>query len=159
MEDKYTVVKHIGVIDINEDTDLDASSITSTINTDLEVLLDNMVDMLQDKVYAKSTIAQMEYTATQIFAENLYEFLYMYTDYVLQIFNKMVGTDREFDYLADYLQTIISQIRTSEVDIKVDRYSIRIDADYILKLDMSRLVNEGYDISNIPTFENEDDDE
>lgn len=159
MEDKYTVVKHIGVIDINEDTDLDASSITSTINTDLEVLLDNMVDMLQDKVYAKSTIAQMEYTATQIFAENLYEFLYMYTDYILQIFNKMVGTDREFDYLVDYLQTIISQIRTSEVDIKVDRYSIRIDVDYILKLDMSRLVNEGYDISNIPTFENEDDDE
>lgn len=159
MEDKYTVVKNIGVIDINEDTDLDASSITSTINTDLEVLLDNMVDMLQDKAYAKSTIAQMEYTATQIFAENLYEFLYMYTDYVLQIYNKMVGTDRAFDYLADYLQIVISQLRESEVNINVDKYSIRINADYILKLDMSRLADEGYDLSNIPTFENEDDDE
>lgn len=159
MEDKYTVVKHIGVLDINEDPDLDASSITSTINTDLEVLLDNMVDMLQDKAYAKSTIAQMEYTATQIFAENLYEFLYMYSDYILQIFSKMVGVDKGFDYLVNYLPIIISQLRESEVNVNVDKYSIRIDADYTFKLDMSRLADEGYDLSNIPTFENEDDDE
>lgn len=46
MEDKYTVVRNIKVLDINEDPDLDASSIRSTINTDIEVLYDNMIDML-----------------------------------------------------------------------------------------------------------------
>ena len=46
MEDKYTVVRHISASDLNEDPNLDASSIRSTINTDIEVLYDNMIDML-----------------------------------------------------------------------------------------------------------------
>lgn len=160
MEDKYTVVRHISASDLNEDPNLDASSIRSTINTDIEVLYDNMIDMLQDKGFAKTTIGQLEYTATQIFAENLYEFLYEYSEYILSIFDKIVGADNGgYDYLIKYLHTIMQQVRESTVNISVDQYSINIEADYTLILDMTLLTDDGYDVSNLPVFESEDDDE
>lgn len=162
MEDKYTVVRNIKVLDINEDPDLDASSIRSTINTDIEVLYDNMIDMLQDKGFAKTTIGQLEYTATQIFAENLYDFLFAYSEYILKIFDKIVGVDNAgYDYLLKYLHTIMQQVRESTVNISVDRCSIRLEADYTLMLDMTLLTDDGYDVSNLPVFESdeEEDDE
>mgnify|MGYP000862798156 CR=1 FL=1 len=160
MEDKYTVVRNIKILDINEDPDLDASSIRSTINTDIEVLYDNMIDMLQDKGFAKTTIGQLEYTATQIFAENLYDFLYAYFEYVLNIFDKIVGVDNGgYDYLLEYLHTIMQQVRESTVNISVDRCSIRLEADYTLMLDMTLLTDGGYDVSNLPVFESDEDED
>ena len=160
MEDKYTVVRNIKVLDINEDPDLDASSIRSTINTDIEVLYDNMIDMLQDKGFAKTTIGQLEYTATQIFAENLYGFLFAYSDYVLSIFDKIVGVDNGgYDYLLKYLHTIMQQVREATVNISVDRCSIRLEADYTLMLDMTLLTDDGYDVSNLPVFESDEDED
>lgn len=160
MEDKYTVVRNIKVLDINEDPDLDASSIRSTINTDIEVLYDNMIDMLQDKGFAKITIGQLEYTATQIFAENLYDFLFAYSEYVLNIFDRIVGVDNGgYDYLLKYLHTIMQQVRESTVNISVDRCSIRLEADYTLMLDMTLLTDNGYDVSNLPVFESDEDED
>lgn len=160
MEDKYTVVRNIKVLDINEDPDLDASSIRSTINTDIEVLYDNMIDMLQDKGFAKTTISQLEYTATQIFAGNLYDFLFAYSEYVLSIFDKIVGVDNSgYDYLLKYLHTIMQQVRESTVNISVDRCSIRLEADYTLMLDMTLLTDDGYDVSNLPAFESDEDED
>ena len=160
MEDKYTVVRNIKVLDINEDPDLDASSIRSTINTDIKVLYDNMIDMLQDKGFAKTTIGQLEYTATQIFAENLYDFLYAYSEYVLNIFDKIVGVDNGgYDYLLKYLHTIMQQVRESTVNISIDRCSIRLEADYTLMLDMTLLTDDGYDVSNLPVFESGEDED
>ena len=160
MEDKYTVVRNIKVLDINEDPDLDASSIRSTINTDIEVLYDNMIDMLQDKGFAKTTIGQLEYTATQIFAENLYDLLFAYSDYILKIFDKIVGVDNGgYDYLLKYLHTIMQQVRESTVNISVDRCSIRLEADYTLMLDMTLLTDDGYDVSNLPVFESDEDED
>ena len=53
----------------------------------------------------------------------------------------------------------MQQVRESTVNVSVDRCSIRLEADYTLMLDMTLLTDDGYDVSNIPAFESDEDED
>ena len=156
--DNKMVFENISVLEIREDTGEEDVEILTNINTELESFIDILPSIVNNRKAVRGIIADMEYLASQEFANKLYSFVTEYVDYLRKLYDSW-NPDKTEIWLERYMELLGAQLRTYKPIVNVWKYDISITASYTLVLDTTLQKLEGYVVDDIPEFREEEEDD
>ena len=152
------VFENISVLEIREDTGESDNEMLTNINMELESFVDTLPSIINNRKAVRGIIADMEYLASQEFANMLYSFVLEYVDYLKKLYDSW-NPDRTEIWLERYMELLGAQLRTYKPIVNVWKYDISITASYTLVLDTTLQKLEGYVVDDIPEFREEEEDD
>lgn len=152
------VFENISVLEIREDTGESDNEMLTNINMELESFVDTLPSVVNNRKAVRGIIADMEYLASQEFANKLYSFVLEYVDYLKKLYDSW-NPDRTEIWLERYMELLGAQLRTYKPIVNVWKYDISISASYTLMLDTTLQKLEGYVVDDIPEFREEEEDD
>lgn len=152
------VFENISVLEVREDTGESDNEILTNINMELESFVDTLPSVVNNRKAVRGIIADMEYLASQEFANKLYSFVLEYVDYLKKLYDSW-NPDRTEIWLERYMELLGAQLRTYKPIVNVWKYDISITASYTLVLDTTLQKLEGYVVDDIPEFREEEEDD
>ena len=152
------VFENISVLEVREDTGESDHEILTNINMELESFIDTLPSIVNNRKAVRGIIADMEYLASQEFANKLYSFVLEYVDYIKKLYDSW-NPDRTEIWLERYMELLGAQLRTYKPIVNVWKYDISITASYTLLLDTTLQKLEGYVVDDIPEFRAEEEDD
>ena len=152
------VFENISVLEIREDTGESDNEMLTNINMELESFVDTLPSVVNNRKAVRGIIADMEYLASQEFANKLYSFVLEYVDYLKKLYDSW-NPDRTEIWLERYMELLGAQLRTYKPIVNVWKYDISITASYALVLDTTLQKLEGYVVDDIPEFRAEEEDD
>lgn len=152
------VFENISVLEVREDTGESDNEILTNINMELESFVDTLPSVVNNRKAVRGIIADMEYLASQEFANKLYSFVLEYVDYLRKLYDSW-NPDRTEMWLERYMELLGAQLRTYKPIVNVWKYDISITASYTLVLDTTLQKLEGYVVDDIPEFRAEEEDD
>ena len=154
----HLVFENISVLEVREDTGESDNEILTNINMELESFVDTLPSVVNNRKAVRGIIADMEYLASQEFANKLYSFVLEYVDYLRKLYDSW-NPDRTEMWLERYMELLGAQLRTYKPIVNVWKYDISITASYTLLLDTTLQKLEGYVVDDIPEFRAEEEDD
>ena len=154
----YLVFENISVLEVREDTGESDNEILTNINMELESFVDTLPSVVNNRKAVRGIIADMEYLASQEFANKLYSFVLEYVDYIKKLYDSW-NPDRTEIWLERYMELLGAQLRTYKPIVNIWKYDISITASYTLVLDTTLQKLEGYVVDDIPEFRAEEEDD
>lgn len=154
----HLVFENISVLEVREDTGESDNEILTNINMELESFVDTLPSIVNNRKAVRGIIADMEYLASQEFANKLYSFVLEYVDYLKKLYDSW-NPDRTEIWLERYMELLGAQLRTYKPIVNVWKYDISISASYTLLLDTTLQKLEGYVVDVIPEFRAEEEDD
>lgn len=152
------VFENISVLEVREDTGESDNEMLTNINMELESFVDTLPSVVNNRKAVRGIIADMEYLASQEFANKLYSFVLEYVDYLKKLYDSW-NPDRTEIWLERYMELLGAQLRTYKPIVNVWKYDISITASYTLVLDTTLQKLEGYVVDDIPEFREEEEDD
>lgn len=152
------VFENISVLEVREDTGESDNEILTNINMELESFVDTLPSIVNNRKAVRGIIADMEYLASQEFANKLYSFVLEYVDYLRKLYDSW-NPDRTEMWLERYMELLGAQLRTYKPIVNIWKYDISITASYTLVLDTTLQKLEGYVVDDIPEFREEEEDD
>ena len=152
------VFENISVLEIREDTGESDNEMLTNINMELESFVDTLPTIVNNRKAVRGIIADMEYLASQEFANKLYSFVLEYVDYIKTLYDSW-NPDRTEMWLERYMELLGAQLRTYKPIVNIWKYDISITASYTLLLDTTLQKLEGYVVDDIPEFRAEEEDD
>lgn len=152
------VFENISVLEVREDTGESDNEMLTNINMELESFVDTLPSIVNNRKAVRGIIADMEYLASQEFANKLYSFVLEYVDYIKKLYDSW-NPDRTEIWLERYMELLGAQLRTYKPIVNVWKYDISITASYTLVLDTTLQKLEGYVVDDIPEFREEEEDD
>ena len=152
------VFENISVLEIREDTGESDNEMLTNINIELESFVDTLPSIVNNRKAVRGIIADMEYLASQEFANKLYSFVLEYVDYLKKLYDSW-NPDRTEIWLERYMELLGAQLRTYKPIVNIWKYDISITASYTLLLDTTLQKLEGYVVDDIPEFREEEEDD
>lgn len=152
------VFENIYILEVREDTGESDNEILTNINMELESFVDTLPSVVNNRKAVRGIIADMEYLASQEFANKLYSFVLEYVDYLRKLYDSW-NPDRTEMWLERYMELLGAQLRTYKPIVNVWKYDISITASYTLVLDTTLQKLEGYVVDDIPEFREEEEDD
>lgn len=152
------VFENISVLEIREDTGESDNEMLTNINMELESFVDTLPSIVNNRKAVRGIIADMEYLASQEFANKLYSFVQEYVDYIKTLYDSW-NPDRTEMWLERYMELLGAQLRTYKPIVNIWKYDISITASYTLLLDTTLQKLEGYVVDDIPEFRAEEEDD
>lgn len=152
------VFENISVLEIREDTGESDNEMLTNINMELESFVDTLPSIVNNRKAVRGIIADMEYLASQEFANKLYSFVLEYVDYLRKLYDSW-NPDRTEIWLERYMGLLGAQLRTYKPIVNIWKYDISITASYTLLLDTTLQKLEGYVVDDIPEFREEEEDD
>lgn len=152
------VFENISVLEIREDTGESDNEMLTNINMELESFVDTLPSVVNNRKAVRGIIADMEYLASQEFANKLYSFVLEYVDYIKKLYDSW-NPDRTEIWLERYMELLGAQLRTYKPIVNIWKYDISITASYTLLLDTTLQKLEGYVVDDIPEFRAEEEDD
>lgn len=152
------VFENISVLEVREDTGESDNEMLTNINMELESFVDTLPSVVNNRKAVRGIIADMEYLASQEFANKLYSFVLEYADYLKKLYDSW-NPDRTEIWLERYMELLGAQLRTYKPIVNVWKYDISITASYTLVLDTTLQKLEGYVVDDIPEFRAEEEDD
>ena len=152
------VFENISVLEIREDTGESDNEMLTNINMELESFVDTLPTIVNNRKAVRGIIADMEYLASQEFANKLYSFVLEYVDYIKTLYDSW-NPDRTEIWLERYMELLGAQLRTYKPIVNIWKYDISITASYTLLLDTTLQKLEGYVVDDIPEFRAEEEDD
>lgn len=154
----HLVFENISVLEVREDTGESDNEILTNINMELESFVDTLPSIVNNRKAVRGIIADMEYLASQEFANKLYSFVLEYVDYLKKLYDSW-NPDRTEIWLERYMELLGAQLRTYKPIVNIWKYDISITASYTLVLDTTLQKLEGYVVDDIPEFRGEEEDD
>lgn len=154
----HLVFENISVLEVREDTGESDNEILTNINMELESFVDTLPSVVNNRKAVRGIIADMEYLASQEFANKLYSFVLEYVDYIKKLYDSW-NPDRTEIWLERYMELLGAQLRTYKPIVNIWKYDISITASYTLLLDTTLQKLEGYVVDDIPEFRAEEEDD
>lgn len=154
----HLVFENISVLEVREDTGESDNEMLTNINMELESFVDTLPSVVNNRKAVRGIIADMEYLASQEFANKLYSFVLEYVDYLKKLYDSW-NPDRTEIWLERYMELLGAQLRTYKPIVNVWKYDISITASYTLVLDTTLQKLEGYVVDDIPEFREEEEDD
>jgi hypothetical protein len=154
----HLVFENISVLEIREDTGESDNEMLTNINMELESFVDTLPSVVNNREAVRGIIADMEYLASQEFANKLYSFVLEYVDYLRKLYDSW-NPDRTEIWLERYMELLGAQLRTYKPIVNIWKYDISITASYTLVLDTTLQKLEGYVVDDIPEFREEEEDD
>ena len=154
----HLVFENISVLEVREDTGESDNEMLTNINMELESFVDTLPSIVNNRKAVRGIIADMEYLASQEFANKLYSFVLEYVDYIKKLYDSW-NPDRTEIWLERYMELLGAQLRTYKPIVNVWKYDISISASYTLMLDTTLQKLEGYVVDDIPEFREEEEDD
>lgn len=154
----HLVFENISVLEVREDTGESDNEMLTNINMELESFVDTLPSIVNNRKAVRGIIADMEYLASQEFANKLYSFVLEYVDYLRKLYDSW-NPDRTEIWLERYMELLGAQLRTYKPIVNVWKYDISITASYTLVLDTTLQKLEGYVVDDIPEFREEEEDD
>lgn len=154
----HLVFENISVLEIREDTGESDNEMLTNINMELESFVDTLPSIVNNRKAVRGIIADMEYLASQEFANKLYSFVLEYVDYLKKLYDSW-NPDRTEMWLERYMELLGAQLRTYKPIVNIWKYDISITASYTLMLDTTLQKLEGYVVDDIPEFREEEEDD
>lgn len=154
----HLVFENISVLEVREDTGENDNEMLTNINMELESFVDTLPSIVNNRKAVRGIIADMEYLASQEFANKLYRFVLEYVDYLKKLYDSW-NPDRTEIWLERYMELLGAQLRTYKPIVNVWKYDISITASYTLVLDTTLQKLEGYVVDDIPEFREEEEDD
>lgn len=154
----HLVFENISVLEVREDTGESDNEMLTNINMELESFVDTLPSVVNNRKAVRGIIADMEYLASQEFANKLYSFVLEYVDYLRKLYDSW-NPDRTEMWLERYMELLGAQLRTYKPIVNVWKYDISITASYTLVLDTTLQKLEGYVADDIPEFREEEEDD
>jgi hypothetical protein len=154
----HLVFENISVLEIREDTGESDNEMLTNINMELESFVDTLPSVVNNRKAVRGIIADMEYLASQEFANKLYSFVLEYVDYLKKLYDSW-NPDRTEMWLERYMELLGAQLRTYKPIVNIWKYDISITASYTLLLDTTLQKLEGYVVDDIPEFRAEEEDD
>ena len=154
----HLVSENISVLEVREDTGESDNEILTNINMELESFVDTLPSVVNNRKAVRGIIADMEYLASQEFANKLYSFVLEYVDYLKKLYDSW-NPDRTEIWLERYMELLGAQLRTYKPIVNIWKYDISITASYTLLLDTTLQKLEGYVVDDIPEFRAEEEDD
>lgn len=154
----HLVFENISVLEVREDTGESDNEILTNINMELESFVDTLPSVVNNRKAVRGIIADMEYLASQEFANKLYSFVLEYVDYLKKLYDSW-NPDRTEIWLERYMELLGAQLRTYKPIVNIWKYDISITASYTLLLDTTLQKLEGYVVDDIPEFREEEEDD
>lgn len=152
------VFENISVLEIREDTGESDNEMLTNINIELESFVDTLPSIVNNRKAVRGIIADMEYLASQEFANKLYSFVLEYVDHLKKLYDSW-NPDRTEIWLERYMELLGAQLRTYKPIVNIWKYDISITASYTLLLDTTLQKLEGYVVDDIPEFREEEEDD
>lgn len=152
------VFENISVLEVREDTGESDNEMLTNINMELESFVDTLPSVVNNRKAVRGIIADMEYLASQEFANKLYSFVLEYVDYLKKLYDSW-NPDRTEIWLERYMELLGAQLRTYKPIVNIWKYDISITASYTLLLDTTLQKLEGYVVDDIPEFRAEEEDD
>lgn len=152
------VFENISVLEVREDTGESDNEMLTNINMELESFVDTLPSIVNNRKAVRGIIADMEYLASQEFANKLYSFVLEYIDYLKKLYDSW-NPDRTEIWLERYMELLGAQLRTYKPIVNIWKYDISITASYTLVLDTTLQKLEGYVVDDIPEFREEEEDD
>lgn len=152
------VFENISVLEIREDTGESDNEMLTNINIELESFIDTLPSIVNNRKAVRGIIADMEYLASQEFANKLYSFVLEYVDYLKKLYDSW-NPDRTEMWLERYMELLGAQLRTYKPIVNIWKYDISITASYTLLLDTTLQKLEGYVVDDIPEFRKDEEDD
>lgn len=152
------VFENISVLEVREDTGESDNEMLTNINMELESFVDTLPSIVNNRKAVRGIIADMEYLASQEFANKLYSFVLEYVDYLKKLYDSW-NPDRTEIWLERYMELLGAQLRTYKPIVNIWKYDISITASYTLLLDTTLQKLEGYVVDGIPEFREEEEDD
>lgn len=152
------VFENISVLEVREDTGESDNEMLTNINMELESFVDTLPSIVNNRKAVRGIIADMEYLASQEFANKLYSFVLEYVDYLKKLYDSW-NPDRTEIWLERYMELLGVQLRTYKPIVNIWKYDISISASYTLLLDTTLQKLEGYVVDDIPEFREEEEDD
>lgn len=152
------VFENISVLEIREDTGESDNEMLTNINMELESFVDTLPSIVNNRKAVRGIIADMEYLASQEFANKLYSFVQEYVDYIKTLYDSW-NPDRTEMWLERYMELLGAQLRTYKPIVNIWKYDISITASYTLLLDTTLQKLEGYVVDDIPEFRKDEEDD
>lgn len=154
----HLVFENISVLEVREDTGESDNEMLTNINMELESFVDTLPSVVNSRKAVRGIIADMEYLASQEFANKLYSFVLEYVDYIKKLYDSW-NPDRTEIWLERYMELLGAQLRTYKPIVNIWKYDISITASYTLVLDTTLQKLEGYVVDDIPEFREEEEDD
>lgn len=154
----HLVFENISVLEVREDTGESDNEMLTNINMELESFVDTLPSVVNNRKAVRGIIADMEYLASQEFANKLYSFVLEYVDYLKKLYDSW-NPDKTEIWLERYMELLGAQLRTYKPIVNVWKYDISITASYALVLDTTLQKLEGYVVDDIPEFRAEEEDD
>lgn len=154
----HLVFENISVLEVREDTGESDNEMLTNINMELESFVDTLPSIVNNRKAVRGIIADMEYLASQEFANKLYSFVLEYVDYLRNLYDSW-NPDRTEIWLERYMELLGAQLRTYKPIVNIWKYDISISASYTLMLDTTLQKLEGYVVDDIPEFREEEEDD
>lgn len=154
----HLVFENISVLEVREDTGESDNEMLTNINTELESFIDILPSIVNNRKAVRGIMADMEYLASQEFANKFYSFVLEYVDYLKKLYDSW-NPDRTEIWLERYMELLGAQLRTYKPIVNVWKYDISITASYTLMLDTTLQKLEGYVVDDIPEFREEEEDD
>ena len=154
----HLVFENISVLEVREDTGESDNEMLTNINMELESFVDTLPSIVNNRKAVRGIIADMEYLASQEFANKLYSFVLEYVDYIKKLYDSW-NPDRTEIWLERYMELLGAQLRTYKPIVNIWKYDISISASYTLMLDTTLQKLEGYVVDDIPEFREEEEDD
>lgn len=154
----HLVFENISVLEVREDTGESDNEMLTNINMELESFVDTLPSVVNNRKAVRGIIADMEYLASQEFANKLYSFVLEYVDYLRKLYDSW-NPDRTEIWLERYMELLGAQLRTYKPIVNIWKYDISITASYTLLLDTTLQKLEGYVVDDIPEFREEEEDD
>lgn len=154
----HLVFENISVLEVREDTGESDNEMLTNINMELESFVDTLPSVVNNRKAVRGIIADMEYLASQEFANKLYSFVLEYVDYLKKLYDSW-NPDRTEMWLERYMELLGAQLRTYKPIVNIWKYDISITASYTLLLDTTLQKLEGYVVDDIPEFREEEEDD
>ena len=154
----HLVFENISVLEVREDTGESDNEMLTNINMELESFVDTLPSVVNNRKAVRGIIADMEYLASQEFANKLYSFVLEYVDYIKKLYDSW-NPDKTEIWLERYMELLGAQLRTYKPIVNVWKYDISITASYTLVLDTTLQKLEGYVVDDIPEFRAEEEDD
>lgn len=154
----HLVFENISVLEVREDTGESDNEMLTNINMELESFVDTLPSIVNNRKAVRGIIADMEYLASQEFANKLYSFVLEYVDYLKKLYDSW-NPDRTEIWLERYMELLGAQLRTYKPIVNIWKYDISITASYTLVLDTTLQKLEGYVVDDIPEFREEEEDD
>ena len=154
----HLVFENISVLEVREDTGESDNEMLTNINMELESFVDTLPSVVNNRKAVRGIIADMEYLASQEFANKLYSFVLEYVDYIKKLYDSW-NPDRTEIWLERYMELLGAQLRTYKPIVNIWKYDISITASYTLLLDTTLQKLEGYVVDDIPEFREEEEDD